>query len=65
MQEPIEKNYFGCVCRAYFQDAPYKNVPWRFSVEHDGRIRNFTGIPNYCVSRRQALKRAWFRAMAI
>ena len=34
---------------------------WMFSVEHRGKTWCFTGTPNYCRSRRAAI-RGWWRA---
>jgi len=59
--EAVTKTYFGCVVNAYREDtkSPY---PWLFSVYYDGVWHDYRGIPNYCATKAQALKRAWFRA---
>lgn len=35
---------------------------WRFKIIcRDGSVRHFAGVPNYCYSKRSALRRAWWR----
>ena len=64
--EPVETHeaeYFGCKVELWRIKGPYwGSYPWRFAVTHDGTRREFTGVPNYCVSKMQAGKRAWWRA---
>jgi hypothetical protein len=39
---------------------PATIYPWRYSIQKgNGEEQFFSGIPNYCESRGQALKRAW------
>lgn len=41
----------------------YKTMPWRFSIQEDDKSETlFSGIPNYCCTKRSAMKRAWYRA---
>lgn len=48
--------YFGYEVKVIYpkEDFPY----YRFYVGE----RYYAGTPNYCVSKRSALKRAWYRA---
>ena len=41
------------------ENHPY---PWRFSIVFQGKKTEFIGIPNQCTTKREAYKRAWWRA---
>ena len=64
--EPVETHiteYFGCNIELWRIKGPYwGGYPWRFAITHKGKRIEFTGVPNYCVSKVQAAKRAWWRA---
>jgi len=61
--ETYEKEYFGCKVKVWRIKGPYwGSHPWRFCITHNGKTHNFTGVPNYCISKMQALKRAWWRS---
>ena len=59
--ENYKTEYFGLrVITWKVKNHPY---PWRFSVDDcKNKPHVFGGIPNYCESKRSALKRAWYRA---
>ncbi len=60
------KTYFGCEVTAVMTENSrkyYPAFPWRFSVkEPSGGLHEFYGIPNYCETKKQALRRGWIRA---
>lgn len=61
--ETFDAEYFGCSIKVWRIKGPYWGcAPWRFSITRNGKIRNFLGVPNYCISKVQACKRAWWRA---
>lgn len=64
--DPVEEHetkYFDCKVEVWRIKGPYWGCsPWRFAVTHNGKRRVFSGVPNYCVSKVQACKRAWWRA---
>lgn len=64
MTETVFTNkYFGWDVVIYFDERWAGNpFPWMFGIQSkkDGRI-TFLGIPNKCETRRQALRRAWWR----
>ena len=62
--ETHEAEYFGCLVEVWRIKGPFWGAfPWRFAVTHDGKRRIFVGVPNYCRTKRSALRRAWYRAM--
>ena len=54
--------FFGVQCEAYTNENTlgyYVAMPWRFRLwKPDGTEIQFTGVPNYCTSRRSAMMRA-------
>lgn len=64
--DPVETHkthYFDCGVEVWRIKGPYWGCcPWRYSVTHEGKRRCFSGVPNYLETRRQALKKAWWRA---
>jgi hypothetical protein len=42
--------------------VPNHPYPWRFNITYQGATHIFAGMPNMCSTKRQALKRAWWRA---
>jgi hypothetical protein len=63
---PVETHhavYFGCAVEVWRIKGPnWSCSPWRFAVTHDDNRRRYVGVPNYCDTKAQALKRAWYRA---
>lgn len=63
---PVEKHsaeYFGCLIEVWRIKGPiWGAYPWRYAVTHNGKRREYTGVPNYMESKRSALKKAWWRA---
>jgi len=58
-EEEYETEYFGIKILVFKIKGPYWACsPWRFKVGE----RSYIGIPNYCDTKRSALKRAWYRA---
>ena len=52
--------YFGLRVDLFLGYGPY---PWMFQViDQDGKAHAFAGIPNECATKKEALKRAWWRA---
>jgi hypothetical protein len=63
--ESINREYFGCKVTAFTTANSikwYPAFPWRFTVEHKGVVREYSGMPNYVETSRKALKRGWYRA---
>lgn len=63
--EKHEVEYFGMKVRAFITASThryYKDFPWRFEIEYKGKLLSYIGIPNYLQTKKQALKRAWWRA---
>lgn len=55
-----EKTYFGFNVVLYFDEGTL--FPWMFGIVlENGTLLRFLGIPNKCETKRQALKRAWYR----
>lgn len=59
-----ETKYFNLPVRVFTieNNDYYKSFPWRYEIEFEGRLVQFSGIPNYVETRAKALKRAWYRA---
>lgn len=58
----MEYTYFGYKVELTLSERSYPSFPWSFRIHcPDGGVRHFLGIPNMCVSKRQALRRAWWR----
>lgn len=57
----VSKTYHGCEVSAWMVEDR-QCYRWQFSVTRDGIQRVFIGVPNYCETARQALRRGWWRA---
>ena len=57
----ISKTYHGCEVSAWMVEDR-ESYRWQFSVTRDGVQRCFIGMPNYCETSSQALRRGWWRA---
>lgn len=59
--DTTHKEYFGL--NVIVWRMIYHPYPWRFGIEDKKGITHvYGGVPNYCTSKRSALKRAWYRA---
>lgn len=59
------KIYFDCEVTAFTTVNSleyYPAFPWRFSIKHEGKVREYSGMPNYVETKRRAWKRGWYRA---
>lgn len=58
--------FFGLRCEVWTSkelQACYVSCPWRFRIfDRDGIPHHYAGVPNYCMSVRSAMMRAWHRA---
>jgi len=61
MTDMVVKNYHGCTVTVTKStiETPY---PWTFTVEHNGIMHRYGGIPNHCETHLSALRRGWWRA---
>ncbi len=59
-----EYRFGNCTVRTWKRtDNNWPIFPWLFSVQKDGEDeKSFTGVPNYCESRRVAMMRGYHRA---
>jgi hypothetical protein len=57
--------FHGIRCEVYTNENTlkfYRGMPWRFKIwKPDGTEIRFTGVPNYCTSKRSAMMRAMAR----
>lgn len=61
--ETHKTEYFGCEIEVWRIKGPYcGSYPWRFAITHEGKQRNYVGMPNSVDTKAKALKRAWYRA---
>lgn len=63
--ERHETTYHGLTVEVFKDDGDsmWRLYPWRFRVmDKNGMWQHFAGVPNYCETKRSALKRAWYRA---
>jgi hypothetical protein len=60
----VSNQYFGINCRAFTtpgSEESYSMFPWSFEIEFEGKLIQYSGIPNMVETKEKALKRAWYR----
>lgn len=57
----LVRHYFGREVTATKTGEDWHPYPWTYTINDNGTLHSYVGLPNKCETPQSALKRAWWR----